>query len=117
MADENEEVTVGEILDTSINMHDGFLILWLRAEVLTVDPVSGNYTSTFTDWAIHDNRRTEAKDARPVIAGFTPRANQMTLDPGSIVWNKLNNPQATALDAEAATNGISVSIVPDDLVP
>ena len=104
--------TVGEVLVTSINMRDGFLWLWLRSEVLTV--TGDNHTATFTDWAILDNRRTEAKDARPVIAGFpTPRANQMTLDPNEIVWNKLNNPQAAALDATA---NIVVSIVPDDLV-
>ena len=70
MADENEVVTVGEVLTTSINMRDGFLWLWVRSEVLTV--TDDGYTSTYTDWAVLDSRRGDARDARPVIAGFTP---------------------------------------------
>lgn len=89
---------VGDFIVSMIDDGLGLVTIWIEYEVDAVfdkgDADGPSPTSvTPQRWAIMDTRRTEARDARPEIMGFTPLANQMTLDPASIVWNNLTPPQ------------------------
>ena len=104
---------VGDRLVSFINIERGFVTLWVEYEVDAVNATTGRVSDlTPKRWAIRDQRRTGARDQRPIM-GLTPRANQYTTDPAAINWQNLNNPQQAAYKNQ----GLHIALTADDRVP